>query len=78
MAAIMTDAELIDHYGGPTKLAALLGYGARGVQRVWNWRERGIPAAVKVARPELFLTGFALAVPRKKRAKARAAEAQAA
>lgn len=51
------DAQLIADLGGPTKVAELLGYDkARGgVQRVQNWLTRGIPAAVKVERPDLFL-----------------------
>lgn len=52
----MTDQELIESMGGPTKVAERLGYTKRGgVQRVSNWLRRGIPAAVKVQHPELFL-----------------------
>ncbi len=52
----MNDAELITHHGGPTKLASLLGFPKHGgAQRVQNWIERGIPPAVKVKHPELFL-----------------------
>lgn len=53
----MNDSELIDALGGPAKLAERLGYvpSAGGVQRVHNWRRRGIPAAVKVQHPDLFL-----------------------
>jgi hypothetical protein len=52
----MTDRELIESMGGPTKVAERLGFKKRGgVQRVQNWLTRGIPAAVKVAFPELFL-----------------------
>lgn len=52
-----SDAELIKQLGGPTKLADLLGYdkASGGVQRVQNWMTRGIPAAVKVQRPDLFM-----------------------
>lgn len=50
----MNDARLIDALGGPAKLAALLGFDRGGVQRVHNWRTRGIPAKVKLARPDLF------------------------
>lgn len=51
----MTDTELIDAHGGATKLAELLGYGpGRGVQRVHNWKSRGIPPRVKLDRPDLF------------------------
>ena len=52
----MTDAELIAHHGGPTKLARLLDFPDRGgVQRIQNWISRGIPPAVKVKHPTLFL-----------------------
>lgn len=51
-----SDSELIDSLGGPTKVAELLGLDKRGgVQRVHNWKTRGIPAAVKLSRPDLFL-----------------------
>lgn len=51
----MTDNELIAHHGGPTKFALLLGLdGAKGVRRVCNWKQRGIPPSVKVAHPEIF------------------------
>lgn len=52
----MTDTELIAHYGGPAKLARLLGFPEQGgVQRIQNWTTRGIPPAVKVQFPEIFL-----------------------
>ncbi len=53
------DAELIKTLGGPSKLAETLGFdkAAGGAQRVQNWMTRGIPAAVKVQRPDLFLSG---------------------
>jgi hypothetical protein len=52
----MTDAEIITHLGGPKKLADRLGFPQeRGVQRVSNWCTRGIPAAVKVQWPEIFM-----------------------
>ncbi|EJE49593.1 hypothetical protein PMI14_05836 [Acidovorax sp. CF316] len=52
----MTDAELIALHGGPTKLAKLLGFPDEGAaQRVQNWKKRGIPPAVKVKHPSLFL-----------------------
>lgn len=52
----MSDSELIDLLGGPTRLAERLGYvKAGGVQRVQNWKVRGIPARVKLERPDLFL-----------------------
>lgn len=57
----MDDKNLIEHLGGSTKLAAELGYDTEsgGVQRVNNWKTRGIPSAVKVNRPDLFLKDFA-------------------
>lgn len=54
--AAMNDAQLIEHLGGPAKVAELLGIDKNGgVQRVFNWITRGIPARVKVERPDLFL-----------------------
>lgn len=51
----MDDATLIDRLGGPTKLAAALGYPVKGgPQRVANWASRGIPPAVKFSRLDLF------------------------
>jgi hypothetical protein len=49
------DKALIDSLGGPAKLAEKLGYDKGGVQRVQNWTTRGIPPAVKLERPDLFL-----------------------
>jgi hypothetical protein len=49
------DAALIKALGGPAKVAELLGYDKGGVQRVHNWTVRGIPAGVKVQRPDLFM-----------------------
>lgn len=50
------DWALIIDLGGPAKVARLLGYESRGgIQRVQNWRYRGIPADVKLAFPEIFL-----------------------
>ena len=47
--AMHLDAQLIGRLGGATKLAVRLGFPLRGggVQRVQNWKERGIPAAVE-------------------------------
>ena len=52
----MEDSQLIERLGGPARVAELLGYDKRsgGVQRVHNWRSRGIPARVKLERPDLF------------------------
>lgn len=53
----MSDSDLIEKLGGPTQLARLLDYRKPGsVQRVQNWKARGIPARVKLARPDLFMT----------------------
>lgn len=50
------DKALIQAFGGPTQLAMLLGFTKPGgVQRVQNWTVRGIPPAIKVKRPEIFL-----------------------
>jgi hypothetical protein len=52
----MTDADLIDELGGPAKVCELLSIPKHGgVQRVQNWKARGIPARVKLERPDLFL-----------------------
>lgn len=52
---MVADSNLIDELGGPTKVARLLGYAEQGgVQRVQNWKTRGIPARVKLAHPDLF------------------------
>ena len=51
-----SDKKLIIDLGGPSKVAKLLGYiKAGGQQRVQNWLTRGIPAQVKVDRPDLFM-----------------------
>lgn len=53
----MRDSDLIDALGGSSKLAERLGYDkAGGVQRVQNWKVRGIPARIKLQRPDLFLS----------------------
>ena len=53
------DRALIASLGGPAKLSDLLGYERLGgVQRVHNWTVRGIPASVKVQRPDLFMVGM--------------------
>jgi hypothetical protein len=49
------DNAIIDALGGPAKLAELLKFPKGGRQRVCNWRKRGIPARVKLSRPDLFL-----------------------
>lgn len=56
----MDDRKLIHDYGGPARMAEILGYDKKkgGVQRVQNWLTRGIPAKVKLSRPEIFLRGL--------------------
>ena len=52
----MTDAQLIEFHGGPTKLAKKLGWNeSRAIQRIHNWQSRGIPAAIKLKYPSVFL-----------------------
>lgn len=47
---IAADWDRITELGGPIKLAARLRY---SVQRVQNWKHRGIPASVKLQHPFL-------------------------
>lgn len=49
---IIDDREIIDRLGGSTKVAELIHY---KVQRVQNWKERGIPSVEKLRFPHLFL-----------------------
>lgn len=50
------DAALIKKLGGPSKVAELICIEKRGgAQRVQNWMVRGIPAAIKVQFPHLFM-----------------------
>lgn len=46
-----TDKDLIESLGGSAKLAVRLGY---SVQRVENWKKRGIPAQVRLDHPDVF------------------------
>ena len=56
MTHLERDRELLKSLGGPTKVAELLGLPKyHGVQRVQNWMQRGIPASVRVERPDLFM-----------------------
>jgi len=49
------DAALIDQLGGPTNLARALGFDMpRGVQRVQNWKYRGIPELLRLKRSDVF------------------------
>lgn len=57
--SIDADRVLIESLGGPTRLAELLGFPKTGgVQRVQNWKDRGIPASIKIAYPHIFLVGI--------------------
>ena len=48
-------AELINRLGGPSKLAKALGFnGAGSVQRVQNWKYRGIPEVIFLRNPQIF------------------------
>lgn len=48
-------ADLIDRLGGPAKLAKKLDLnGAHDVQRVSNWKRRGIPEIWLLRRPDVF------------------------
>jgi hypothetical protein len=55
-ARLHPDSQIILAFGGPTALAKKLGLvpSGGGVQRVHNWLTRGIPAAVKWSRPDVF------------------------
>ncbi len=48
----VADAQIICSLGGSTVVAKQLGY---DVQRVQNWKTRGIPPREKLKHPELFL-----------------------
>lgn len=53
---IDADRALIAELGGPSQVARLLGFKKAGsVQRVQNWTVRGIPPAIKLAHPSVFL-----------------------
>lgn len=52
----MTDREIIEYYGGSTKLAKLLKLdGKHPEMRVHNWKQRGIPASIKLKYEKIFL-----------------------
>ncbi|MCK9994097.1 MAG: hypothetical protein Dbin4_02617 [Alphaproteobacteria bacterium] len=56
-SAHQADIEIIERFGGPAKVARMLGYQrSGGTQRVFNWMSRGIPARVKLEHPEMFLS----------------------
>jgi hypothetical protein len=53
---ISPDWALIQKLGGPAAVARELKMKeTTGVQTVQNWKYRGIPARVKLSRPDLFL-----------------------
>lgn len=55
MNDLHADAELIESLGGPAALARELGYTEKGsVQRIQNWKYRGIPELVWRRRVDLF------------------------
>jgi hypothetical protein len=50
------DSNLIDQLGGPAQLARQLGMTEQGsIQRIVNWRRRGIPLKVKVDHAAIFM-----------------------
>lgn len=56
MKQISEDAAIIEREGGGAVLARKLGLkGPRPADRVNNWKVRGIPAAIKLMYPEVFL-----------------------
>ena len=55
MSKFHEDAALIDALGGPAQLARSLGYTSPGaVQRVQNWKYRGIPEVIRLRDPDAF------------------------
>lgn len=70
---IQRDKETILSLGGATKVAELLHYDTKsgGAQRVQNWLTRGIPAEVKLERPDLFLADLKFPKPKKAQKAAR-------
>ncbi|OEZ02293.1 MULTISPECIES: hypothetical protein [Stenotrophomonas] len=49
------DAQLIDQLGGPAVVARALGFDMPGgVQRVHNWKSRGIPPLTRITRTDVF------------------------
>jgi len=56
------DADLIRRLGGPSKVAEMIAIDKRGgSQRVQNWMVRGIPSAIKVKYPHIFMPELAAA-----------------
>jgi hypothetical protein len=50
---LQSDKDLIAKHGGASALAKKLGFASK--QRVHNWMTRGIPPAIKLAYPKIFL-----------------------
>jgi len=51
----MNAEQVITKLGGSAEVARLVGYPKHlGTQRVNNWKKRGIPAKVRLERPDLF------------------------
>lgn len=49
------DAQLIEQLGGPAVLARALGFDmSKGIQRVQNWKYRGIPELLRLRRTDVF------------------------
>lgn len=75
-AEIEADCRLIDALGGPAVVARMLELKQEtGVQTVHNWKTRGIPAGVKLKRPDLFLPNLTKRKARTQRASAVADDA---
>ena len=56
MDKLHEDATLIESLGGASVLAKRLGFDPKtgGVQRVQNWKVRGIPEVIRLRRPDVF------------------------
>jgi hypothetical protein len=55
MNETLKHSEIIDALGGPAQISRDLGFNPEsGVQRVHNWRLRGIPPKVLLAHQEYF------------------------
>ncbi|WP_230656927.1 hypothetical protein [Psychrobacter sp. I-STPA10] len=48
----MNDNEIIERLGG---VSAISSYFGMDYQRVFNWKKRGIPKAIKVDYPDIFM-----------------------
>ncbi len=69
MSNTEADKKLIKGLGGVPGVLAHLGWGPDQYTRVCNWIHRGIPAAVKVQRPDLFMPQQDEPQPKKRAAK---------